>query len=559
MKKAISVFIVAIAIALRINANPGDTSTIANLKRSISYLASDDLEGRLTGSKGENKAADYIIKEYKSIGVTPMGNNGSFIQEFPYNAGKKTDGKNELVINGIELKLNEEYFPLNISANDKAKGSVIDVGYGISAPQIRYDSYTSMRDLKGKIFLMECSTPEGDNPHSKYAPYADIKSRVDNAITKGAVAIIFTNTNAKADDLKSNLDIKSYETTIPVIFIKGDAWKKVKRDQLNVASTVVHLKEIMVVGHNVVGFIDNHASTTVVIGGHYDHLGYDEFGGSLYRGDAAIHNGADDNASGTAGVIEIARWIATNGVTEKNNFLFINFSGEEEGLIGSKYWVEHATYDTSKINFMINLDMIGRYRNEKGLEIDGLGSSPNGFSFLSHFTFDTLKLILKDQGVGPSDHTSFYLADKPVLFFFTGTHEDYHKPTDDADKINYDGELEVLKCIEHVIQHLDNEGKLVYSKTQDTDMGDIPQFKVRLGIIPDYVFEGPGLRIDGVDDGQPASKAGLQKGDIILQMGDFSISDIMVYMKALSSFQKGDTTKVKVKRNDREMEFQVTF
>ncbi|MBS1656754.1 MAG: M20/M25/M40 family metallo-hydrolase [Bacteroidetes bacterium] len=534
------------------------SAAVARLQKDVTYLASDELEGRLVGSKGEKVAYTYIIKEYKTLGLKPQGSKG-YLQEFPYDAGKKTTGKNELIINGQTLTINTDYFPINISTNKKVKGSIVDVGFGMYAPQIKYDSYSNMKDLKGKIFLMECSTPEGDDPHSKYAPYADIKSRVDNAIAKGAVAVIFTNTNDKADDLKANLEMKSYEATVPVVFLKGESWKRVKREALNVADMTVNLKKVVVTGHNVVAFLDNQAATTVVIGGHFDHLGYDEFGGSLYRGDKAIHNGADDNASGTAGVLELARWLSTNDVKEKNNYLFINFSGEEEGLIGSKYWVEHATYDTAKINFMINLDMIGRYRADKGLEVGGMGTSPEGYKFIRSLSTDSLKLKFTEQGIGPSDHSSFYLANIPVLFIFTGTHEDYHKPSDDANLVNYEGEYAVLSFIKKILMQLDGEGTLTFSQTTQTDTGDVPQFKVRLGIIPDYSFEGPGLRIDGVTDGQPASKAGMQKGDIIMTMGDFNISDIMVYMKALASFQKGDTTKVKVKRGDQEVELNVTF
>ena len=540
-------------------AQSGDSLLVKNLKQHVYYLASDKLQGRLTGSKGEKQAASYIIKQYKNINISAMGSNGSFLQSFTFDKGKKPDGKNELLINTHKLKFGEDYFPINMSGNGKVKGSIVDVGYGISAPAIQYDSYKSQIDLRGKIFLMESSSPEGDDPHSKYAPYADIKGKVEKAIVHGAIAIIFINTNDKADDPEASLDILSFESTIPIVFVKAEAWKNAKRDQLNVAELNVHLKTISVTGHNIVGFLDNHSASTIVIGAHYDHLGHNELGGSLYRGEPAIHNGADDNASGTAGVIELARWLATNGVTEKNNFLFINFSGEEEGLYGSKAWVSHPTYDTSKINFMINMDMIGRYRSEKGLEIDGLGTSPDAFNFIRTMKFDSLKLILKEQGIGPSDFTSFYLANIPVLFFFTGIHDDYHKPTDDADKINYGGELEVLKFIEHILIHLDNNGILAFSKTQSTDHGDVPLFKVRLGIIPDYSFEEPGLRVDGIDEGQPAAKAGIQKGDIILSLGDFNISDIYVYMKALSAFQKGDMTTVKVKRNNQELQLKVTF
>jgi hypothetical protein len=559
LMKTFILFLAAwIATSCAFSQSDDKAAVTARLQTDISYLSSDDLEGRLVGSRGEKLASQYIIKEYKRLGLEAKGGSG-YLQKFPYDAGKKTTGKNELIINGQPLTLQSDYFPVNISANKKVKGSLVDVGFGIYAPQIRYDSYSNMRELKGKIFLMECSTPEGDDPHSKYAPYADIKSRVENAVAKGAVAVIFTNTNDQADDLRANLQIKSYEAAVPVVFVKGESWKRVKRESLNVAELVVTLKQVLVTGHNVVAFLDNGASSTVVIGGHYDHLGYNEFGGSMYRGEKAIHNGADDNASGTAGVLELARWLAGNNATEKNNYLFMNFSGEEEGLIGSKYWVEHATYDTSKVNFMINLDMIGRYRDEKGLEIGGLGTSPDAYNFIRTLPAGPLKVKYGEKGIGPSDHSSFYLANIPVLFFFTGTHEDYHKPGDDEPLINYEGTYNVLSLIKEIVVRLDESGTLAFASTGQADTADVPQFKVRLGIIPDYGFEGPGLRIDGVTEGQPAANAGMQKGDIILTMGDFKISDIMVYMKALASFKKGETTTARVKRGDQEIELAVTF
>ncbi|MCY7410588.1 MAG: M28 family peptidase, partial [Chitinophagales bacterium] len=470
-----------------------DSSLIVNLKNHIYFLASDKLEGRQTGSKGEAAASKYIMSNYKKLALEPMGSNGSYLQEFKYDVGKKTTGKNTLTINAKTIVLNVEYFPINASGNGKVKGSIVDVGYGISASAIKYDSYSGMTDIKGKIFLMECSTPDGDSPHSQYGPYADVKSKVEAAKAKGAIAVIFTNTNDKADDLEANLDRKSFDAGIPVIFLKADAWKKVKREQFNVLELRVTLEKITVTGHNVVAFLDNHATNTILIGAHYDHLGYNEYGGSLYRGEKAIHNGADDNASGTAGVIELARFFSSNNITEKNNFIFLNFSGEELGLVGSKNWIANPTYDSSKINFMVNMDMIGRYNAEKGMEIGGLGTSPVAFEFIRSFSFDSLKLKLTDGGTGPSDETSFYLANIPVLNFFTGSHEDYHKPSDDADKVNYAGEAKILRMIENIVLQVDGKGVLPFSKTKQTDNGDVPEFKVKLGIIPDYLYECEGL------------------------------------------------------------------
>lgn len=539
-------------------AAPVDSSLVKNLRQHIYYLASDKLKGRNTGSKGEKLAYDYIIKQYRQIGIAPLGSDG-YLQPFTFNYGKKVTGKNELVVNGVSLKLDEDYYPINISGNATAKGKITDVGFGIVAPDIQYDSYKSLANLKGTIYLMECSTPDGDDAHSKYAAYSDIQSKIENAKKRGAAAVIFTNTQSNADDLNANLDINTAGSDMPVIFIKSSSLKKCWKDEFNGAEVTTHLEKVVITGHNVVGFIDNGAATTVVIGAHFDHLGYGEYGNSLYRGEPAIHNGADDNASGTAGVIELARELKNNGVKEKNNFIFLNFSGEELGLVGSKYWVQHASYDTSKINYMVNMDMIGRYDTSKGIEVSGLGTSPAAFQYIHTLSYDRLKLKPGENGTGPTDHTSFYQANIPVLNFFTGTHEDYHKPSDDADKINYNGEAEVLQMIESIIMNLDDDGTLPFSKTKETGSNDVPQFKVRLGIIPDYLYEGTGLRVDGVDEGKPAALAGIEKGDIILSIGEHQVGDIMAYMKALSAYNKGDSAKVIVKRGESNVEVRVTF
>lgn len=557
--KSFVLLLVALSFAGSLPAMPPDSLLTDKLKQHISYLASDKLAGRLTGSKGEKEASNYIVKQYREMGLQPKGVNGSYLQPFSFNYGKKVSGTNSLVINGTTLVIHEDYYPLNISGNKSVKGKITDVGFGIIAPDLAYDSYKNLSGLKESIYLMECSTPEGDNPHSKFSAYADLKSRIANAKQKGAIAVIFTNTQLNADDLNANLDINSIATDIPVVFIKAAALKRVLKSELNSAQVTTHLDRVSVTGHNVAGFLDNGSSETIVIGAHYDHLGEGEYGNSLYRGPHEIHNGADDNASGTAAVIELARYLQTNGVTEKNNYLFLNFSGEEEGLIGSKYWVEHATLDTSRINYMINIDMIGRYDTGKGMEISGLGTSPEKFSFIHQLSFRDLKFKYGENGTGPSDHTSFYYANIPVLNFFTGTHEDYHKPTDDADKINYPGEAEAIQYIETIVMQLDTAGILSFSKTKETGNEDIPQFKVRLGIIPDYLFEGPGLRVDGVDEGKPAAVAGINKGDIILAIGDHKVGDIMEYMNALAAYQKGDSVKVRLKRGDSNIEKQVVF
>ncbi len=300
-------------------------------------------------------------------------------------------------------------------------------------------------------------------------------------------------------------------------------------------------------GHNVVGFLDNKAPYTIVIGGHYDHLGLGHDNNSLDANPTGkIHNGADDNASGTAGVIELASYFSSNKVAEPYNFLFICFSGEELGLYGSKKWCENPDIDLNKINYMINMDMIGRLNKEKSLIIYGVGTSSPWVNLIDSIRSD-FKVKKDSSGIGPSDQTSFYLKDIPALMFFTGQHSDYHKPTDDADKINYKGETEVLEYIIKVIEKTYRYPKLNFLKTRNPDSGKA-SFKVTMGVMPDYTFEGEGLRIDGVTDGKPASKAGVQKGDIVKKMGDIQVKNIQDYMKALSAFKKGDATKVEVLR-----------
>ena len=309
-----------------------------------------------------------------------------------------------------------------------------------------------------------------------------------------------------------------------------------------------------VTGQNVVAFLDKKADKTIVIGAHFDHLGMGGQG-SLHRGDSAIHNGADDNASGTAALLALAKIFKYE--TLKSNILFVAFSGEENGLWGSNYFVKNPTLDLKTINYMINMDMVGRLNPEKSLAVHGVGTSPSFPPVLDPINADSLKLVPSESGVGPSDHTSFYLQDLPVLHFFTGQHADYHKPSDDADKINYEGLVKVVRYISRLIAGLDEEPKLAFTKTKDSS--DSPRFTVSMGVVPDYLYSGKGMRVDGVSEGKPAQTAGLQKGDVVIQLGDSTIIDMMGYMRALSVFKKGDSTQVIVERAGQKIAAKVKF
>jgi len=310
-------------------------------------------------------------------------------------------------------------------------------------------------------------------------------------------------------------------------------------------------------GKNVIGYIDNQAAHTVVIGAHYDHLGKGEFS-SREPGANTIHNGADDNASGVAGMIRLAHYLAQSKATN-NNYLFIGFSGEEMGLHGSKHFVNNPTVDLTTVNYMLNMDMIGKLNAEKVLVINGAGTSPVWKEVLPKIDVDGIKIKTNDSGVGPSDHTSFYLKDLPVLHFFTGAHDDYHTPSDDSEDVNFAGIESVTDFMIALIEELDESGKLEFTATKDESNRQAARFKVSLGVMPDYAFDGEGMRIDKVLDDRAAAKANIQDGDVIIQLGEVEIKDIYDYMNGLSKFESGERAIVVVKRGDQVIEKEVEF
>jgi len=315
-------------------------------------------------------------------------------------------------------------------------------------------------------------------------------------------------------------------------------------------------KDSLAKGLNIVGYIDNKAENTVVIGAHYDHLGFGG-DGSLYRGEDSIHNGADDNASGVAVLLNLAKRLNAPDQPSNNNYLLIAFSGEETGLLGSNYYVKNPTVDTKKVTYMLNMDMVGRLNEEKTVAVHGVGTSPI-FKQVLFANKDSLTIAEHESGIGPSDHTSFYLADIPVLHFFTGQHIDYHKPSDDAELINYEGMQIISDYIYNIISDLDGNEKLAFRKTKN-ESETVPDFKVTLGVVPDYLFTGKGMRIDGVSEDKPAQIAGLQKGDIVVKMGEHEVTDMMSYMKSLSMFEKGQAAKVTIDRGGELMVVDVVF
>jgi hypothetical protein len=313
-------------------------------------------------------------------------------------------------------------------------------------------------------------------------------------------------------------------------------------------------------GANIVGFLDNGAEKTIVVGAHYDHLGAEDGRGSSLAADPVgkIHNGADDNASGVAGLLELARIYASNDEKEKVNFLFMAFSAEEAGLIGSKHFTNNPTKPMDKVLAMINMDMIGRLRDSSNsLIIGGVGTSPVWIPMVQKLN-SNFELKFDTAGMGPSDHASFYLKDKPVLHFFSGTHSDYHKPSDDIEKINFPGEVKIINYIKKIVDSTSKLSSIPFTKTKSNER-KMTAFKVTLGIMADYAFGGPGVKVDGVSPGKPAEKAGFQANDLVMKIGEFETNDIYKYMEALGKFEKGQKVIVELKRGGEVLKKEVEF
>ena len=524
-----------------------EKAVVENLKSHIYYLADDKLEGRRAGTEGETLAAQYVSNQFKEIGLEPLGTN-SYLQAFEINDGKQVNKSTFFMVNGHMLVSGKDFFPMPYSPNISME----------SLPSVALKEV----DMPWFIDLKDILSENASNPHFDLHDY--IIKNAAKAKDRGATAIILCNTSPEDDHIVFDPKDRSEGPGIPVIYISKDAATKYFGDPT--ATLDIKLKidigDKIRTGHNVIGFINNNSPYTAALGAHFDHLGYGEDGNSMLRtGEKQIHNGADDNASGTAALIELARMLKESK-NKNSNYLFIAFSAEELGLNGSKYFVDNPTTELGNINYMINMDMVGRLNDSSNaLTVGGFGTSPLWSSLIkTEDKKSPLVIKIDSSGTGPSDHTSFYRKDIPVLFFFTGLHTDYHKPSDDADKINYTGELLVIEYIEKIITSANAfNQKLAFTKTRETQTRTSSRFSVTLGVMPDYTFTGSGLKIDGVSDGKAAQKAGLVAGDIIIQLGDFTISSMENYMQALGKFKTGDKTKLKYKRNEETKEADVQF
>ncbi|MFQ6603963.1 MAG: M28 family peptidase [Fidelibacterota bacterium] len=566
-----------------------ETVTADEVLGHIKFLADDELEGRFPGTDGSQSAIDYIASQFKAAGIEPGGDHGYF-QSFDFLKDISLAPSNSFAVGNKNLEPETDYIPLAFSANGELTAPVVFVGYGfdIKEDSLVWNDYEGV-DVDGKWALILRGDPKAEESHSEYANYAPLRKKIMVARDHGAAGVLFVSAyqdQFEPEELKSlqvnhrfsdsgilalqvkrtvaDLLLAETGSTLKALQTRIDTTEKANSLALETAaSAVIELKRTEVPVPNVIGFIPGNDPVLkdeyIIFGAHFDHLGYGGPGsGSLVPDTVAVHNGADDNASGVAGVIEIGERLSANRSALRRSVLLMCYNGEEEGLLGSKYFTRNPLIDLEKVSVMINMDMIGRY--DEKVVVGGVGTSPDFETLLNEFNrTHGLTLNMSKEGFGPSDHASFYLEDVPVMFFFTGTHEDYHKPTDDWPKINADGEVNILNFIYDIALYLNQqEEKPVFteagSKEEQTGRRS---FKVTFGIIPSYGSSADGMEIDGTKKEGPAAKAGLKKGDIIIAIDGGEIKDIYDYMYRLGELKVGQEVTVTVLRGEETLELKV--
>jgi aminopeptidase YwaD len=571
----------------------------------VKFLASPELKGRATGSPELEKAAAFISAKFRSFGIKPADGK-HYYQAFEVTTTSKPGKGNHLRFteggHTTSLKFPEDFIPLHFSPSAKATGGVVFAGYGITAPELHYDDYANV-DVKNKIVLILRHEPQESDEHSifggkTYTRHAQFASKASNAKMHGAAGVILINDTAhhagEPDQLEKfgNAEGPS-DAGIPFIQVKAakvQPWfaadgknldqivegidKDLKPESFAFPDTL-HVEEqadvehIHKMVHNVTAYIPGETDEYVIVGAHYDHLG---LGGQFSLAPSmtgTVHPGADDNASGTAGVIELARWFSRQP-KQKRGILFLTFAGEEQGLLGSAWWVSHPELPLEKAVAMINMDMIGRVRNEKLY----LGGSRTGKGLRPMLEKIAAKYPLKvDYSDGPesgsSDHASFSAKQVPSLFFFSGLHSDYHKPSDTWDKIDAPDAAVVLEMVADVTDALREEaGRPEYIRqappAHGGDAGPISAasgsgYGPYFGSVPDFGEGIQGVKFADVTAGSPAAKAGFKAGDILVEFDGKPIGNLYDFTYALRAKQPGDQVKVKVMRDGAPVEATVSL
>jgi len=574
----------------------------------IKYLSSDELRGRGNGTPELDKAAHYIADDFRADGLTPAGDEGGYLQHYQVTVGAELGKSNSFTgeFGGThqDLVLNRDYIPLSFSEDGHFEGEVVFAGYGITAPENHYDDYQGI-DAKGKLVLVLRHYPQETDPKSagaQLATRADLVSKSINARNHGAIGMILVNDTANHPGEPDNL-IKFGELAGPdalsiaavqVTASVADEWLKANGHTLAdlsgainkdlssqsmgltsspVLALDVDVERIRKPESNVIAMLPGSdpalAAQCLVIGAHYDHLGLGDQHSLAPSQIGQIHHGADDNASGTSAVLEIASYFAHRTPRPRHTLVFVTFAGEELGLLGSNYYTEHppAACPMAQTFAMINMDMVGRIRDNR-LYVGGAGTSP-GFQKLvedanqsdgaAHFA-----ISFSASGYGASDHTSFTIKSVPVLFFFSGLHSDYHKPSDTWDKIDAAAGARVAELVADSAVALDNlNEKPQYVRVAEptpSAAGGGSGYGPYFGSIPDFgQVEHGGVKFGDVRDGSPAAKAGFKAGDVLIDFGGMKIDNLYDFTYALRAHKPGDKVMVTVLRNGAKVSREVTL
>jgi len=581
--KKINLFFYALAILVNIvschSEKQNPEITAEELYKHIEFLASDSLKGRYPGTAEDKVAATYIAQEFKKAGLQTLFNEG--LQEFEIQSKIKLGENNWLKVNDEIFVVGEDFAPISFSASQQLNSGVVFAGYGFDIKQNNkeWNDYQNI-DVSGKWAIILRGEPEIENGGINFSEYNSLRSKAILAKDKGAAGVIFVSGKYfDESDALSSLDNPEGKINIPVIQVKRNIADKLfmqinktiesienqvkeSKKALNfvIPATIDCQTDIVSESnqtYNVVSqLLINPDFEYIVIGAHYDHLGFGGAGtGSRNPNTYAIHYGADDNASGTSALIEIAEKLNSKHDSLKINFLFVAFGAEEMGLIGSKHFVNNLPVNDTLIKAMINVDMVGRMRSERNLQIGGIGTSAEGKALIESINQKyKLKLGLSPEGYGPSDHSSFYAKNIPVFFFSTGAHIDYHTPGDSLGSINIAGMEEASRFVYDLAYMLaTNSQELTYQDAgPKIPSGDYNRrkYKVTLGIMPDFSgVEKRGLRADIVISDKPAFKAGMQSGDIIIAIDGKTVADVYEYMERLSHLKAGQIITVEVLRN----------
>ncbi len=555
--------------------------TVEELKNHIKYLSSDSLKGRLTGSAGDSLAAFYIRDALASYGFKDLTTDG--IQRYRVTSKLVAGPENSLSVNETNFTPGKDFTPLAFSSNSGLIAEAVFVGYGfnINGDSLKWNDYQGI-DVRDKWVLILRADPETEKAMSPFIPFSGDRDKVMVAKDLGAKGVLLVSgTLFDSQDSFESLNSNDFSADIPVLRIKrevadlilaktgkkiADLEKKLNETRKPfsfVTKTAVSGKTEIIremnTARNVAmilpGENENLKNEYVIIGAHFDHLGMGGPGSGTRTPDTvAVHHGADDNASGVSMMLELAEKIAHSSGSHARSIICLSFSGEEEGLLGSKYFAEHPGIDLSKVNAMINLDMVGRLQESDILQISGVGTA-EGLKEMVTSEDDTnlIKLTLSDEGFGPSDHSSFYGKNIPVLFYTTGAHLDYHTPSDTYDKINYKGMVEISDPIYKVIEKLANSPERLKFREAGPKMEQGRQVRrkgVTLGIMPDFAGNVKnGLRADFVTPGKPAAIGGMKKGDIITSINGKTVNNIQDYMFRMGQFKHGQSIVVEVLRD----------